>query len=272
MSGAVTRILADHLILPESIRWHDGELWFVDGSRVRRIARGGELKTHAELDCPVLLGLSFADDGTMLASDAVRRRVYRISGSGEVSLFADLSSYTPYMLNEPMCLADGSVVVGDIGFDVLAGATPQPAALLRIRPDGTVHRTGPALSFSNGLIPLDAERALLVAETIGGRIRRLNLNNDGLDEGELIATVDARGLDGIALANDGSLWCADIETGQVIRMNPQGNEAERRSSGFPNATSCLVAEEELVVTVLRKRPGTDLQCDGAVVALPLRTQ
>ncbi len=272
MSAAATRILADHLILPESIRWHDGELWFVDGSRVQRIARDGQLKTHAELDCPVLLGLSFANDGTMLTSDSVRRRVYRISGFGEVSLFADLSSHTPHMLNEPMYLADSSVVVGDIGFDVLAGAAPQPAALLRIRPDGTVHRTGPALSFSNGLIPLDAGRALLVAETISGRIRRLNLSDDGLDEGEEITTVDAHGLDGIALASDGSLWCADIETGQLIRMNPQGKEAERRSSGFPNATSCVVADDELVVTVLRKRPTADLQCDGAVVALPLRSQ
>ena len=270
MSGAAPRILADHLVLPESVRWREGELWFVNGSRVQRITRGGELKTHAELDCPVLLGLSFTPHGDMLASDSVRRRVFRISSSGETSLFSDLSQHTPYMLNEPMWLTDGSVVVGDIGFDVLGGAAPQAASMLRIRPDGAVHRSGPPLWFSNGLISLDEGRALLAAETIGGRIWRLGLRDHGLDEGQVVATVDAQGLDGIALVDDGSIWCSDIETGQVIRIDPKGREAQRVRTGFPNATSCVVAGQELVVTVLRKRPTAELNCDGAVIALDLR--
>ncbi len=270
MNSAAPRILADHLKLPESCRWRAGEIWFVNGSRVQKITCGGELKTHAELDCPVLLGLSFTPQGDMLTSDSLRRRVFRISSSGETSLFADLSEHTPYMLNEPMWLSDGSVVVGDIGFDVLGGAAPQAAAMLRIRPDGTVHRSGPPLWFSNGLISLDDGRALLAAETIGGRIRRLRLHDNGLDEGQVLATVDAQGLDGIALTDDGSLWCADIETGRVIRMDPEGREAQRLPTGFPNATSCVVAGQELVVTVLRKRPTADLNCDGALIALPLR--
>lgn len=270
MSGPAPRIIADHLVLPESIRLHQGELWFVNGSRVQRITRGGELKTHAELDCPVLLGLSFTPHGDLLTSDSVRRRVFRISASGQISLLADLSGHTPYMLNEPMWLADGSVVVGDIGFDVLGGAAPQAAAMLRIRPNGTVHRSGPPLWFSNGLIAVDGGRALLAAETIGSRIRRLRLRDDGLDEGQVHARVDAQGLDGITLDDDGSLWCADIETGQVIHVDTDGREAQRLPTGFPNATSCVVSGEQLVVTVLRKRPTAELNCDGAVIALPLR--
>ena len=142
--------------------------------------------------------------------------------------------------------------------------------MLRIRPDGTVHHSGPPLWFSNGLISLDEGRALLAAETIGGRIWRLGLRDHGLDEGRVVATVDAQGLDGIALVEDGSIWCADIETGQVIRVDPEGREAQRVRTGFPNATSCVVTGRELVVTVLRKRPTAELHCDGAVIALDLR--
>ena len=269
MNRPAHRVLLDHLVLPESVRWRNGEVWFVNGSRVQRITKTGELRTHAELEGPVLLGLSFTDSGDAITSDSVRRCIFRISPSGEARLFADLSTNTPYMLNEPMWLADGSVVVGDIGFDVLGGAPPQAASMLRIRPDGTVHRTGPLLWFCNGLISLDDGRSVLAAETVGARIRRLTLREGGLDEGVVLAKVDAHGLDGIALAEDGSIWGADIENGQLIHVAPDGREAQRLASGFPHATSCVVAGDELVVSVLRKRPGGSLDCNGALIALPL---
>jgi sugar lactone lactonase YvrE len=173
------------------------------------------------------------------------------------------------MLNEPMMMADESVVVGDIGFNVLQGEAPRAAQMLRIAKDGTIARTGAPMWFSNGLVSIDGGRGLLVAETVTGNIRRYRLNDDGLDNGEIIASVDVRGLDGIALSPDGSVWCADIESGQLVQVDSAGRELRRVQSGFPHATSCVTGASgnELFVTALRKRPGGSLQCDGALLSL-----
>jgi sugar lactone lactonase YvrE len=264
-------ILADHLDLPESPRWHDGEIGFVDGGGIRIIGRDGKPRIHASIDTPVLLGLSFTAQGDVLVSDSVRRRVYSVSGAGDVELYADLSAHTQHMLNEPMMMADGSVVVGDIGFDVLQGAAPQSAHMIRISDEGKIDRTGAPMWFSNGLVSIDRGSGLLAAETVTGKIRRYRLRADGLDDGAVVASVDIRGLDGIALSPDGSLWCADIDRGVLVQLDSGGRELRRIASGFPHATSCVTDDTgaHLIVTVLRAGPTSGLRCDGALISIPL---
>lgn len=84
------KILVDGLDLPESPRYRRGELWFVDGPRIRIIGENGSCRIHSTVECPVLLGLTFTPTGDALVSDSVSRRVWRISPEGSASLFADL--------------------------------------------------------------------------------------------------------------------------------------------------------------------------------------
>jgi sugar lactone lactonase YvrE len=264
------KILVDGLDLPESPRYRGGELWFVDGPRVEILGRNGSCRVHATIDCPVLLGLAFTPSGDALVSDSVGRRVWRISSAGEPSVFADLAAETSFMINEPMMMADGSVVVGDIGFDVLGGAEPKAARMIHISPDGRISRTGAPMGFANGLVSTDDGEGLLAAETHGGLIRRYELvAGNGLDGGRIVASIGGDGLDGIALAPDHSIWYADIETGNVGQLSDAGSLLRHLPTGFPHATSCVTndADTQLFVSVLRRRPTSNLRCDGAIISI-----
>lgn len=266
------KCLADGLVLPESPRWHDGALWFVDGARVAVIDREGNVRTHAVADCPILLGLSFLPDGDALTSDSNGRRVLKIGKEGSVGVFADLTAEARFIINEPMALQDGSVVVGDAGFDFFAGAPPEASRMIRVAPNGVLTRTGAPMLFSNGLVSLENGSGLLAAETLGRRIWRYRLvPGVGLDGGTVVAALDEPGLDGLAQGANDTLWYANIHSGEVVNLNSRGAELRRIATGFPHATSCVLGDngKALYATVLRKRPISGLPCDGAVLKIRL---
>lgn len=268
------QVLAAGLAFPESPRLRDDELWFVDGPTLKVLAPDGAVRTHCRIDCPLLIGISFTPEGDALVSDPVGRRVFRVGATGAVSLFADLAAFTPYFINEAMMLADGSVIVDDVGYDFMAGAAPAAARLIRIAADGTVGRTGAPLAFANGLVALDGGTGLLVAEHGGSRIWRFRLQADaGLDDGTVVCTVPTDGLDGIATAPDGSIWYADARSGALVQMAADGTALRGIMSGYAIATSCVLnaSGTRLYATVVDTMPGKDFVFagDGAIVAFDL---
>lgn len=126
--------------------------------------------------------------------------------------------------------------------------------------------------FANGLVSTDRGQGLLAAETHGGRIRRYRLvAGGGLDDGSVLASIGDTGLDGIALAPDGSVWYANIDTGDVGQLSDRGSLLRHIPTGFPHATSCAIsgAGTELIVSVLRRKPTSDLYCDGAIISIDI---
>jgi len=269
MAGGV-KTIAGNLNLPESPQWRDGALWFVDGPCVKFLSRDGTVRTHAKTDSFFLIGLSFLPDGSALVCNVRDRHVLRISDKGKSEMFADLSRETPYLLNELTVMADGSIVVDDVGYDVLNGAEPKAAKLIRIAPDGTISRTGSPLFFGNGMFALDNGSALLVAESVKARIWRFNLiPGQGLDSGAVIANAEY-GLDGLASAPDGTIWYANILSGHVVHLDRQGKEIERIATGFEHPTSCILNADgsKLYVTAMRDHPtATTLPTSGAILEI-----
>lgn len=268
-------VLADGLHMPESIRWRNGEIWFVDGPAIRVISADGVLRTHVETECPLLLGIAFEPEGALLTNDAVGRHVLRIGQDRSVSVVADLSAHGSGMINEVALLADGSLVVGDIGFDVLGGEAPRDLQLIHIAPNGKISRQGTPLFFANGMGVSDDGWTLFVAEYIGGAIWRYRLKGDGgLDAGVRIASGLGNGVDGIALSPDGTLWYANMEGGELVHLSADGKAIGRIDSGYGHASSVAVSGDEhaLHATVLAALPAPGLSAQtGAVVRIALDT-
>lgn len=272
-----TTVIASGLTFPECPRWLQDELWFVDGPAVKRIDAGGSLSTHAVIDCPLLIGLAAVPDGGWLTADAVGRRVWKVDEQGAVTLFADLSDETPFMINEVMLIADGSLIVSDIGFDALNGGEPKAARLIRVAPDGSAGRTGSPMLFANGMVSAGDGTELFVAETFGGRIWRYEVSgSEGLNAGYPIAH-DCHGIDGLACASNSTFWYANHQTGDVVHVSASGEKLSRISSGFNCATSCVLDDgcSHIFITAVSEMPSGKIPLkngDGVIISVILKEQ
>lgn len=241
-------LVADGLSFPECVRWHDGEIWFVDATRLRKVDAAGTVHTVAELPAKLVLGLAFLPGGDAVVGDFVGRRLFRVTGDGQVSEWHDLSGHFANPTNETVVTADGHAYVGSTGFNIFAGEAPTASQLAHITPAGTVTPTGEGVLFPNGLVISPDGARLHVAESFGKRISTFDIAPDGeLVNHRLFADLadrDADHPDGMSLARDGSLWYADPMQGVVVRVAEGGEELDRVSVPQAHPTSCQVAGEQ----------------------------
>src|SRR4051812_12097317 len=110
----VTTTIVSGLGFPESPRWHDDALWFVDvfRGRVMRSDERGAAVTVAQIDDDVS-GMGFLPDGSPLVVSMRRRRVLRL-GNGRPGVHADLAALTPGYLNDMVVDDTGRAFVGAI--------------------------------------------------------------------------------------------------------------------------------------------------------------
>jgi len=223
MLTAATATLAGDLGFPESPRWHDGRLVFSDfhDQRVRALALDGELTTVLELD-DAPSGLGWTPEGVLLVVAMERRALLEVTASGPVER-ADLRAYTRFRANDMVVDVVGRAYVGSFGYDLLAGATPEPADLVRVDPDGTVSVAADGMHFPNGMVLTDDGGTLIVAETSGGRLTAFDVAADGsLSRRRTFAELPGLAPDGICLDAAGEIWVATARTPEVVRVREGG--------------------------------------------------
>jgi sugar lactone lactonase YvrE len=179
--------------VPESLRWHDGALWFSDlvrGGWVHRIAPTGELERVVEVPGRPG-GLGWLPDGRMLVVSMDHRCVYRLEGDGTLVRHAELADIAEGDANDMLVDPAGRAYVGNFGFDYHAAmktqanaalyAPPGPprAPLAAYAPDGSLIGATEPLYFPNGTVLLDAGRTLVVAETMAMRLTAFTVAADG---------------------------------------------------------------------------------------------
>lgn len=242
----------------ECPRWRGGEVWFTLGNRIMIVSTDGKTRVFGEIEGKLALGLDFFADGSALSGSAFERLLYRLYPDGNQELFADLSGEIADIMNECIIGVDGNVYVGSVGFNLLKGEGPRPTKLVRVSPDGSVSRVGPEMTMPNGMVLDEDGRTLYVAESIGEKITRLVIADDG-DVSFDGVVADLRGRngsqpDGFALAPDGSIYYADpaLPDGGIVHVDAAGRELERFTTGLRHATSCVVGGADgrtLYVTV-----------------------
>lgn len=241
----------------ESPRWHDGQLWLSDfyTQQIVRVTLQGEVTPVAEVpEQPS--GMGWLPDGRLLVVSVRDRRILRQEADGKLVTHADLSSVALGHLNDMVVDAQGRAYVGNFGFDLMGGGTPQTATLARVDPDGSVQVVATDLYFPNGSMITPDGQTLIVGETMGNRISAFDIRADGslgprrdwARFGELPALTDMASVlrslsaapDGATLDADGAVWFADAVGHRVVRMAPGGEVLESRSTGEQGAFACTL--------------------------------
>jgi sugar lactone lactonase YvrE len=224
----------------ESPRWHEGRWWVSDFYRhlVLTVDSDGTPGEVLTVDAQPS-GLGWMPDGSLLVVSMRDHRILRWSRDGGVSVHADVSEYCGGHLNDMVVDGTGRAYVGNFGFDLMGGADPAPAALIRVDPDGTSHVAADDLLFPNGSVITPDGRTLIVGETAGARYSAFTIQDDGsLTDRRIWAQVAPTpefttlaetlaqlqfGPDGCGLDAEGHIWAADEVGARCVRLAAGGD-------------------------------------------------
>ena len=218
-------IVLSGFAFPESLRWHNQQLWFSDvlTGEVHRSSLDGntEIVTHVS---PTVSGLGWLPTGELLVVDCDARQIVRISETGEKHLHADLSSHWRFPANDMLVDEDGTAWVGSYGFNPEADA-PVPSSMLKVSRTGEVIGEVPDLVFPNGAGRIDTNH-FIVSETFAGRLAIVN--TEGTPKViRRIELPDGSTPDGLAVKEDGSVWVALAYSECVVRIDLETGKSER---------------------------------------------
>src|SRR5437773_2097027 len=120
----------------EGPRWHDGRWWVSDFYRYAVLAvseDGGDEEEMLRVDAQPS-GMGWLPDGSLLVVSMRDHKLLRRAPDGAVSVHADVSEHCGGLLNDLVLDAQGRAYVGNFGFDLMHGADPQYAKLVRVDP------------------------------------------------------------------------------------------------------------------------------------------
>lgn len=241
-------VLADGgLRLCDAPRWHDGALWFSDlyATGVFRVTLDGTLDKMLDVDAGPC-GLAFRPDGDLLVVSQTDQRILRWRpSSGALEDYADLTGTARCRANDLVLASDGTAYATCWGYDMAAGAPPEPAPLMRVTPDGTVDVAADGFRFPNALVLDPTERTLMLAETEGCAIVAFDRNDDGsLSRQRVWADLGGIHPDGMCADADGAVWAAGIFAESVVRVAEGGRVLDRVGTPGRIATGCMLGGPE----------------------------
>ena len=209
--------------------------------------------------------IDFLPDGRMLVVHGTELCV--LEGTDLVR-YADLSVVTPYAFNDITVARAGTVFVNSVGFDFMGGQQPRPGVIAAVASSGAAREAAGGIRFPNGMAVLDG--TLLVAESHGECITAFDVTAEGdLGAGRTWAATPGHHPDGICLDPDGTLWYADVATGQCINI-AAGGETRRAVQLDRGAFACAIGDGVLYVTTNTWGPGFDPSSgNGQLVAIDL---
>lgn len=241
--------LGQGLRFPESPRWHDGRLWFIDihGNAIKSVSLEGDLRTELELTFKPN-GLGFMTDGSVVFSDALNLAMKRWDGTA-LHDHASLEGTAVFCLSDANTDAQGRTYVGDIGYNFWnSDAAPVDTCVIaRIDPEGAVCKVAEGLQFPNGIVFAPDGKTLIVAETNAFRLTAFDVAVDGSLSNRRVYAALPEGVqpDGICLDAEGAVWIA----------NPAGNSAVLRVREAGEVTDRITLETHAYAVMLGGQTG-----------------
>jgi sugar lactone lactonase YvrE len=224
----------------EGPRWHDGRWWVSDFYRhsVLAITPDGKEEVVATVEHQPS-GLGWLPDASMLVVSMKDHRVLRQGQDGSLSVHADLTEWCGGPLNDLVVDGQGRTFVGNFGFDLMSGADPALASVVRVDPDGTAVPVAGDLFFPNGSVVTPDGGTLIVGETFGSRYTAFTITSDGSltdrrvwaqlgptptlgSLSDTLASVTVAP-DGCCLDAEGHIWAADGLGSRCIRVAAGGD-------------------------------------------------
>jgi sugar lactone lactonase YvrE len=269
-----TTVVPD-LFFPEALRWRNGELWFSDvfGGTVSCLGKSGARVVARVPGMPS--GLGWLPDGTLLVVSMEQKAILSVAATGELRTYADLSAVCPQLANDMVVDRVGRAYVGNYGYDVDAGAPIAATQLVRVDPDRSVHVEAPEVIFPNGMILLDDERTLIVAETFADRLTGFAIGADGsLHDSRTIVTLPAgSGPDGLAVESSGRIWVPCAYGGRAVAVTADGRIADEVVIPGVGVNCAAIGGDDESTLFLAIAPLDEAEAaahpNGRIVALPL---
>jgi sugar lactone lactonase YvrE len=139
-------------------------------------------------------------------------------------------------VNEMRADGRGGILFGTIDLPaILRGNKPGPSSICRLSVDGTLTRLREGLAFANGFA-VSSDGATLFFNESFAAIRAFPIDADGsLGEPRLLA--DKRDCDGMALDAEGNVWISGFASGELLCLNPDGDEVRRLRLPGPACTN-----------------------------------
>jgi sugar lactone lactonase YvrE len=218
-------VLADGFGFTEGTRWHNGKLWFSDfiQRRVRTVDLSGKVEDVVFVPGQPS-GLGFMPDGSLRIVSMLDRHLMKIE-DGFIRSIADLSRHAVGLTNDMVMDSRGNAWIGSMGYDFYR-ERQQPGTrspILRVTPEGDVAIAAPGLRGPNGMVLINDEQTLVVAETHACRLTAFDIGRDGmLENRRLFADLDGIPPDGICANADGDIWVAGLYTEKFLLVRQGG--------------------------------------------------
>ncbi|MGY8959970.1 MAG: SMP-30/gluconolactonase/LRE family protein [Alphaproteobacteria bacterium] len=238
-------VLLDNLTFPEGPRWRDGRLWFSDfyAHEVIAVDMAGARETIVTVPHQPS-GLGWTPDGALLIVSMINQSLLRLD-DGALTTVADLSSLAGYHCNDMVVDSQGRAYVGNFGYNTYAGGEARGANLIRVDPDGSIHRAERDLLFPNGSVITPDDKTLIIGETHGQRLTAWDKAADGsLSNRRVWADLGDGYPDGICLDADGAIWVAGPRNKETIRVLEGGAVTHRISTGEHGSYACMLGGED----------------------------
>lgn len=239
------RVLLDGLAFPEGPRWHDGRLWFSDMHAHTVVAldlQGNREDIVRVENCPS--GLGWLPDGRLLVVSMTDRRLLRHETDGSLVEVAELSDLASFHCNDMIVDREGRAYIGNFGFDLVARATPKPANLILVTPDGQTRVAAADLSFPNGMVITPDGKTLIVGESFASTLTAFDIARDGsLSNRRIWAKLSGAVPDGICLDTEDGIWVASPTSAEVLRVL-EGGEISDRIPVDTQAFACMLGGED----------------------------
>ncbi len=253
----VARPFVDGLRFGECPRWHLGRLWFADFYAGTVASAGAEGDVRVELEVPgEPAGLGWLPDGRLLVVSRKPRTVLRLEPDGRLVEHGDLNPLATFHGNDMVVDGAGRAFVGNFGFDLdgfveergraalVEPPGPPTSSLIRVDPDGSVHRAAGELRFPNGTVITADGRTLIVAETLGGRLTAFDVGDDGSLSGRREwAALPWCAPDGICLDAEGRVWVANAITSECLLVTEGGGIVSRVATSQP-CFACMLGGDD----------------------------
>ena len=222
------------IVFTENPRWHGDKLWFVDifQNRIKTVDLEGNLEITAELPFAPN-GWGFKQDGSILISDALDRKIYHLQG-GRLELAADISQLTVFGLSDGFVDAYDRLYIGDMGYNLFdpAAKPVDTCVIVCVQPDGRAAIVADGLAYPNGMVATPDGKTLIVAESYGWRLTAFDISPDGSLSNQRVWARLPEDVhpDGIALDAEGAVWLANPENSDgrptVLRVREGGEIVE----------------------------------------------
>jgi sugar lactone lactonase YvrE len=233
------RELLTGLVMGESVRWHDGRLWFCDwgAGSVIRVDAGRPTVVAQMRGLPFCI--DWLPDGALLTLDGPAARLLR-DGADHADL-SGIDGVHPW--NDIAVDSRGNAFVNNIGYD-FPGGPPGPGLIAVVTPDGKARQVADDLLFPNGMAVTPDDSTLIVAESHGARLTAFDIAPDGtLTHRRVWADLPGDAPDGIAIDATGAVWYASVPA-QHCRLVGEGGEVLATVALPDGAFDCAITDDQ----------------------------